>query len=76
LPLDTKNNVQHFLDLVKPKMAVFIKYEFWPNYLKGLQKRNIPTILISGIFRNDQIFFKNYGGFMRGALKTFDHFFV
>lgn len=76
LPLDTENNVQRFLDLVNPKMAVFIKYEFWPNFLLGLKKRNIPTILISGIFRKDQIFFKYYGGFMRGALKTFDYFFL
>lgn len=76
LPLDTENNVKHFLDLVNPKMAVFIKYEFWPNFLLGLKKRNIPTILISGIFRKNQIFFKYYGGFMRGALKTFDYFFL
>uniref|UniRef100_UPI00404758E0 3-deoxy-D-manno-octulosonic acid transferase n=1 Tax=Polaribacter sp. TaxID=1920175 RepID=UPI00404758E0 len=76
LPLDTENNVQRFLDLVNPKMAVFIKYEFWPNFLLGLKKRNIPTILISGIFRKNQIFFKYYGGFMRGALKTFDYFFL
>lgn len=76
LPLDTKSNVQQFLDLVNPQMVFFIKYEFWPNYLNELKKRNIPTYLISGIFRENQFFFKSYGGFYREALKAFDHLFV
>lgn len=76
LPLDTKQNVQQFLDLVQPKIVFFIKYEFWPNYLNELKKRNIPTYLISGIFREKQLFFKPYGGFYRQALKAFHHFFV
>ena len=76
LPLDTKQNAKRFLDLVQPKMVFFIKYEFWPNYLYELKNRNIPTYLISGIFRNNQLFFKWYGGFYRNALKSFNHFFV
>ncbi|GAA4765004.1 MULTISPECIES: 3-deoxy-D-manno-octulosonic acid transferase [Flavobacterium] len=76
LPLDTKTNAKRFLDLVKPEMVFFIKYEYWPNYLNELKKRNIKTFLISGIFRKDQAFFKWYGGFYRNALKSFNHFFV
>ena len=76
LPLDTKQNVKRFLDLVQPKIVFFIKYEFWPNYLYELKNRNIPTYLISGIFRKNQLFFKWYGGFYRKALQSFDHFFV
>ncbi len=57
-------------------MVFFIKYEYWPNYLNELQKRQIPTYLISGIFRENQLFFKWYGGFYRKALNTFKHFFV
>lgn len=76
LPLDTQSNVDQFLDLVKPEMVFFIKYEFWPNYLNELKKRNIPTYLVSGIFRENQLFFKSYGGFYREALKAFDHLFV
>jgi 3-deoxy-D-manno-octulosonic-acid transferase len=76
LPLDSNKNVKRFLDIVHPTMAIFIKYEFWPNYLKGLQHRNISTILVSGIFRENQIFFKSFGAFMRKSLKAFDHFFV
>jgi len=76
LPLDTKDNAQKFLKLVHPSMAFFIKYEYWPNYLNALKKQKIPTYAISGIFRNDQLFFKWYGGFYRKALSTFDYFFV
>jgi 3-deoxy-D-manno-octulosonic-acid transferase len=76
LPLDTKANAQRFLDAVHPEMAFFIKYEYWPNYLSCLKKRGIPTYLISGIFRNDQVFFQWYGGFYRRALDTFRHLFV
>ena len=76
LPLDTRTNAVRFLDLAKPKLAIFVKYEFWPNYLFELKKRNVPTILISGLFRPGQLFFKPHGGFMRKALRTIDHFFV
>ena len=76
LPLDTKFNAQKFLKLVHPDLVFFIKYEYWPNYLNELKKLNIKTYLISGIFRENQAFFKWYGGFYRNALKTFDYFFV
>lgn len=76
LPLDTQQNAKQFLDLVHPEMVFFIKYEYWPNYLNELKKRQLKTYLISGIFRKNQAFFKWYGGFYREALKTFDYFFV
>jgi 3-deoxy-D-manno-octulosonic-acid transferase len=76
LPLDTKANAWKFMKLVHPDMAFFIKYEFWPNYLNELKKTNAAVYLISGLFREKQVFFKWYGGFYRNALKTFRHFFV
>ena len=76
LPLDSKSNAKKFVALVNPTLAVFIKYEFWPNLLDALKKKEIPSILVSGIFREEQIFFKCYGGFMRNSLKAFHHFFV
>ena len=76
LPLDTKANAKQFLDVIHPEKVFFIKYEFWPNYLNELKERNISTYLISGIFREKQVFFKWYGGFYRKALQTFNYFFV
>ncbi|WP_348797729.1 3-deoxy-D-manno-octulosonic acid transferase [Flavobacterium adhaerens] len=76
LPLDTQKNAQRFLQLAHPEMVFFIKYEYWPNYLNELQKLKIPTYLISGIFRENQAFFKWYGGFYRNALNAFTYFFV
>jgi len=76
LPLDTKSNAKQFLDLIHPEKVFFIKYEFWPNYLNELKQRKISTYLISGIFREKQVFFKWYGGFYRKALQAFNYFFV
>ena len=76
LPMDTRSNAKEFLRLVHPDLVFFIKYEYWPNYLSELKKRNTPTYLISGIFRQQQVFFKWYGGFYRTALQTFEQFFV
>jgi len=76
LPIDTISNAKIFIELAHPSLAIFIKYEFWPNYLFQLKEKNIPTLLVSGLFRKDQLFFKPYGGFMRKVLNSFDHFFV
>jgi 3-deoxy-D-manno-octulosonic-acid transferase len=76
LPLDTKKKVSKFIQLAHPDAVFFIKYEFWPNYLNELKSQNIPTYLISGIFREKQAFFKWYGGFYRKALDAFTYFFV
>ena len=76
LPMDTRANVKQFLDLVKPELTIFVKYDFWPNYLSELKKRQHRAILISAAFRPNQAFFKFYGGMMRNALRTFEHIFV
>lgn len=76
LPVDTSGNVCKFLDAVKPAKAIFIKYEFWYNYLTELKRRGIETYLVSAIFRYDHVFFKWYGGFYRKMLGCFTALFV
>ena len=76
LPIDTVSNAKNFIELAHPSLAIFIKYEFWPNYLIQLKEKNIHTFLVSGLFRKEQIFFKPHGVFMRKVLNSFDHFFV
>lgn len=76
LPFDIKSQVVEFLNIVKPSMAIFIKYEFWSNYLNELKRRNIPTYIISAIFRPSQNFFKPTGGFFRRMLRCFTHIYV
>lgn len=76
LPLDTAKNARQFVDIIQPKMAFWVKYEFWYHHLHELKKRNVPVLLFSAIFRPDQIFFKSYGGFYRTILKCFSHLFV
>ena len=76
LPLDSKKNARTFFDIVKPVLAVFVKYDFWYYYLNECKKRKTPLLLVSGIFRKDQLFFKWYGNLHRSMLSCFTHFFV
>lgn len=76
MPLDTPKNARKFINIVKPELAIFVKYEFWPNFLKELKSSNIPSILISGIFRKNQHFFRKYNKRSVKMLQTFSHFFV
>ena len=76
LPMDTLSRAKKFIELVNPTLAVFVKYEVWPNYMTTLKNKQIKTILISGLFRKEQVYFKPFGNFMRGALAKFDHYFV
>ena len=76
LPLDTQSNVRRFVETVKPDIVFYIKYEFWFNFLSYLQLKNIPTILVSAIFRPDQHFFKGYGEWPRKILQGFTRIFV
>ena len=76
LPFDTRGNAKKFIEIVNPKVAVFVKYEFWPNILNELKSKEIETILVSGIFRKDQVFFNWYGSWMKYSLQAFSHFFV
>ena len=76
LPADTLSNVKRFLDIAHPEIAVFVKYEFWLNYLTQLKKRGVRSYLVSAIFRRDSVFFRNYGSMWREALDAFDQMFV
>ena len=76
LPFDTPFKVRKFINLANPYIAIFIKYEFWLNYLTELKKRNIKVYLISAVFRPNQLFFKWYGKWYRKALLCFETLFV
>lgn len=76
LPADTPANARQFVALVNPRIAFFIKYEFWYNYLRELKAANVPVVSFSAIFRPNQLFFKPWGGFYRNLLTYFDHILV
>ncbi|NQX80856.1 MAG: 3-deoxy-D-manno-octulosonic acid transferase [Flavobacteriaceae bacterium] len=76
LPFDIKSSIEKFLEALSPNIVIIVKYEFWPNLLKSLKNRNIPTILVSGIFRENQFFFKKYGKWFLESINHFSHLFV
>lgn len=76
LPMDRPYNASRFLNIVQPSLVLFVKYEYWFYYLDEIRQRNIPLLLVSGIFRPDQPFFKWYGQFHRNMLSCFTHLFL
>lgn len=76
LPVDSKSNAKKFIRLINPQIVIFIKYEFWFNYLKILNQNNTPVFIVSAIFRREQHFFKWYGGWFRKNLQNIAWFFV
>lgn len=76
LPFDTPGNVRRFLYMVNPEKAIFVKYEFWRNYLQELYRRQIPAYLISAVFRPDQKFFKKGTSWYAAWLRWFTHIYV
>ncbi len=76
LPLDTRAHARAFFDAVQPRLAVFVKYEFWRHFLAEARQRHVPTVAVSAIFRPDQVFFKPWGGFFRQTLGLLSHIFT
>ncbi len=76
IPLDTAANSNKFIETVKPSLVIFIKYDYWYHHLKAVYKKNIPLLIVSAIFRDNQPFFKWYGGIHRKMLGYFHHIFV
>lgn len=76
LPFDKPGNARRFVDMVRPVAAVFVKYEFWRNYLHALRRHGVPIFLVSAIFRPRQAFFKWWGRTFRHMLRYYDHIFV
>jgi 3-deoxy-D-manno-octulosonic-acid transferase len=76
LPADGASSARRFLEIVNPRLVIFVKYEFWYYYLKKIKYREIPLLLVSALFRPDMSFFKRYGGLQRKMLSRFDHLFV
>lgn len=76
LPFDKKRNVKRFLDLAKPTIAIFVKYEFWYNFVHELWSRKIPVYLVSSIFRPSQPFFNKYFGSYGTIIQYYTEIFV
>ncbi|MBT0812789.1 3-deoxy-D-manno-octulosonic acid transferase [Litoribacter ruber] len=75
LPFDTVANADRFVKTIQPKLALFAKYDIWPNYMKALQKHKVPAYLFSAAFREEQSYFKK-DSFLREAVKSFSHIFT
>ena len=76
LPMDRADHAKQLCDVLNPTLALWIKYDYWYYYMQELQRRGVPLLLLSGVFRKDQAFFRWYGGIQRRMLRSVTHFFV
>lgn len=76
LPLDTQNNATFFIETLEPEIAVFVKYDFWFNYLNTLQLSQVPIIYFSCNFRPSQIYFKSYAKWQLSILEDINHIYT
>jgi 3-deoxy-D-manno-octulosonic-acid transferase len=76
LPMDSKKHAKKWMNILKPTLILWVKYEYWHFYLKEINQRNIPLLMVSGVYRSNQAFFKWYGSFYKNMLDCFSHFFV
>ena len=76
LPLDSATHAHEFVRFVQPKLAIFVKYEFWYYYLRELREQGIPAVVVAAIFRPNQVFFRPWGGFFRTILGQLSHIFT
>lgn len=76
LPVDSYLNARQWMNIVKPSLVLWVKYEYWYFYLTAIKRKNVPLLMVSGIYRRNQVFFKWYGGLYRKMLGSFTHFFV
>jgi 3-deoxy-D-manno-octulosonic-acid transferase len=76
LPMDSKINAKKWLNILKPDLVLWVKYEYWYFYLQEIKSRNIPLLMISGVYRSNQIFFRWYGTFYKKMLSSFTYFFL
>ncbi len=73
LPLDTRKNAKHFLDIVKPIISVFVKYDFWFNFLAELQVRKTPILYFSSNFRTNQMYFRKGFSWQKAIMQKIDY---
>tara|TARA_Y100001978_G_C23684865_1_gene431266 strand:- start:123 stop:1301 length:1179 start_codon:yes stop_codon:yes gene_type:complete len=74
IPLDTKQNAKKFIEIVNPIKVIFVKYEFWFNFISEISKNNIPLYYVSVIIRYDMFLLKL--AWFRNKLKKITHIFL
>ncbi|HLT94690.1 MAG TPA: glycosyltransferase N-terminal domain-containing protein [Membranihabitans sp.] len=76
LPYDTPKEIHEFLDKINPILVLFVKYEFWFNFLDILNRRGVPFFFVSAVFRPGQyLFVGSFSSLLTRILKA-AHIFV
>ena len=76
LPLDTHDNAKEFISKINPKLAIFVKSEFWFNHIRVLSESSVPTLVINSYFSDNHYLFKSYGLWFLKQIKKLNHFYT
>ncbi|MBM4171958.1 MAG: 3-deoxy-D-manno-octulosonic acid transferase [Ignavibacteria bacterium] len=52
IPIDTPILTERFLNLVRPHLVIFMRYDFWPNMVWQLDKKKIPFMIVDATLRS------------------------
>jgi 3-deoxy-D-manno-octulosonic-acid transferase len=76
LPFESRKNVQIVIDNINPDWVIWVKYDFWIDYLNEIYNRKIPLYLIAALFNPNQYYFKFPGNFHLKIFKQFTQIFT
>jgi len=55
LPFDSSKNANRFIEITQPNLAVFMRYDIWPNHIWALKKKGIPCFLVDATMRGKSL---------------------
>jgi 3-deoxy-D-manno-octulosonic-acid transferase len=53
LPFDSQWRAKRFIEVISPDLAVFMRYDIWPNHIWTLKKKNIPCLLVDATMKKN-----------------------
>ena len=53
IPFDSKWRAKRFIEIIAPSMAVFMRYDIWPNHIWTLRQKRIPILLVDATMKRN-----------------------
>lgn len=55
IPFDSVGNVQQFISIVRPEVAIMVRYDIWPNMIFALCKANVPLMIANATMKGNSL---------------------
>ena len=64
IPFDTFSNANRFITIVRPDLAIFMRYDYWPNLIWAMKSFKIPSFIVDATMKRNSsrklLFAKNF----------------